>query len=419
MKRKIGKNESLRKYRKKSEMIKNKMVFLLASSMLLIPIVSNNNSFATTKNTIEQIVKDIEQYGEPEFIWSENYAKCVVKVECITDSSKNIEGEAKVESEVLQTPSCTEKGKMAYNAQFISDQNGEIYLDTKEIDIDALGHTEVTVEEGIAATCDKPGKTPKIICLGCNKVIKESEIIVADHTESLVKGIKATCTKDGKKDGKKCSICNKVLEGMETIKAKGHAYKTSITKAQYKKSGKIEKKCSVDGKIIKSVIYAPASINIAKNSFVFNGKNITPAVVVKDIKGKIINKNNYTVSYKNNKNAGSATIIVKFKGNNYTGTMTKKFSICKASQKMTVTPTVKNISTKSLKNKNQVFKISVMKAIGSVDYRSSNKNIIISKNGNATIKKGTKVGTYLINITAKGNSNYKSIKKVIKVKITN
>lgn len=61
----------------------------------------------------------------------------------------------------------------------------------------------------------------------------------------------------------------------------------------------------------------------------YTGKVQTPGVVVKDGKKVLAEGNDYTVSYLNNKNIGTATITVIGKGN-YSGSVVKKFDIVSA-----------------------------------------------------------------------------------------
>ena len=75
----------------------------------------------------------------------------------------------------------------------------------------------------------------------------------------------------------------------------------------------------------------PDPINIAKAkitvpSQVYTGKTLKPAVTVKYGKKALKKGTDYTVSYKNNKAIGTATVIVTGKGN-YTGTANKTFKI--------------------------------------------------------------------------------------------
>ena len=68
-----------------------------------------------------------------------------------------------------------------------------------------------------------------------------------------------------------------------------------------------------------------ATIAAIKNQ-IQTGKALKPSVQVK-LNGKVLkNGKDYTVTYKNNKKAGKATVTVKFKGN-YTGTKTGSFII--------------------------------------------------------------------------------------------
>lgn len=78
-------------------------------------------------------------------------------------------------------------------------------------------------------------------------------------------------------------------------------------------------------------------MTLAKTSYTYNkGKAIKPAVTVKNSKGKVVAKSNYTVSYKNNKKIGTATVTVKFKkSSQYSGTLKKTFKILPVNTKIT------------------------------------------------------------------------------------
>jgi hypothetical protein len=69
-----------------------------------------------------------------------------------------------------------------------------------------------------------------------------------------------------------------------------------------------------------------ASATLSYTSTVYTGNPMTPRVIVKDSKGSVIGSSNYTVTYKNNKEAGVATVTLTFK-NNYFGTLNKNFVI--------------------------------------------------------------------------------------------
>ena len=70
------------------------------------------------------------------------------------------------------------------------------------------------------------------------------------------------------------------------------------------------------------------TVKPSKNSYVYSGELRKPSVKV-TIRGKNVPSSGYTVSYKDNKNVGTATITVTGKGEykNYTGTATFKITL--------------------------------------------------------------------------------------------
>ena len=72
-------------------------------------------------------------------------------------------------------------------------------------------------------------------------------------------------------------------------------------------------------------------------SVTYTGSAKTPSVTVKDGDYTLVEDKDYTVTYSNNTNAGTATATVTGKGN-YTGSVSKNFTINKASRDVTFTP---------------------------------------------------------------------------------
>lgn len=152
----------------------------------------------------------------------------------------------------------------------------------------------------------------------------------------------------------------------------------------------------------------------------YNGKAITQKVLVTDN----VNVAQYDVSYTDNVNAGTATMIITGK-DGYTGTIVKHFKIYKAKQKPTVKAKKKKVKVKALSAKKVLVKksITVKNGIGAVSYKkvSGSKFLKISKKGVITVKKGTyKKGKTLkikVKVTVKGNANYASFSKKVTVKI--
>ena len=148
------------------------------------------------------------------------------------------------------------------------------------------------------------------------------------------------------------------------------------------------------------------------------GKAHTQSITVKDASKTLKNGTDYTVSYKNNKNAGTATIVITGKGS-YEGTITKTFKINKAKNPITVKTAAKTVKRSKLKKAKQTVKpITISKAQGKVTYKLTSvpkvlgKLVKINTKGRITISKWTKakrgVYTIKVKVSAKGNKNYKS-----------
>ena len=178
----------------------------------------------------------------------------------------------------------------------------------------------------------------------------------------------------------------------------------------------------------------------------YTGKPVTqdPEVCTSQYSIKLKEGTDYTVSYQNNVEVGTATVIIRGIGR-YTGSTTKTFKIYKTAepkaedQSKTDSETAKakkanpmkvkaltvTLKYSALKKKAQkiaakkAFKIS--KAKGKVTYKKAGgeAKITISKAGKITVKKGLKKKTYKlkVKVTAAGNKSYKKLTKTVTVKI--
>ena len=98
-------------------------------------------------------------------------------------------------------------------------------------------------------------------------------------------------------------------------------------KATDKADGILVDKCTECGQIIDSKrVPQIEKVKLAYTSCTYDGTAKKPGVTVYDVDGNILNKTNYTVSYKNNTASGAASVIVTFKGN-YAGRITATFVI--------------------------------------------------------------------------------------------
>ena len=133
----------------------------------------------------------------------------------------------------------------------------------------------------------------------------------------------------------------------------------------------------------------------------------------------------YMLRYRNNVNAGTATVIVSGSGN-YTQSVSKNFTIAKAANPLKVSaksPTVKFSKKKTTVAASKAYKFS-RKAKGTVKYsrvaKGSSKALSVNaKTGAIIVKKATKRGTYKVKvkITATGTVNYKPVTKTVTVKL--
>ncbi len=128
----------------------------------------------------------------------------------------------------------------------------------------------------------------------------------------------ATCTEEGSKSIH-CSKCD-ATKDVTPIETLNHTYKTVTTKATTAKDGKIHAVCDCGAIKSKTTIYRPKTFALSTTKYTYNGEVKTPAVTVKDAKGKTLVKNkDYTVSYASGrKYVGRYKVTVTFKGN-YTG----------------------------------------------------------------------------------------------------
>jgi hypothetical protein len=190
------------------------------------------------------------------------------------------------------------------------------------------------------AACATAGSYELVVyCTGCKEEVSRTKISVpaTGHSMKHYPAKASTCIRTGNKEYWYCSACNKYYSDAAGTKAtslsavtvalKSHSYgNIKTTAATTTKNGSIVKTCSYCKKTQTTVIYYPKTVKLAKTSVTYSGKAQKPAVTVKDSKGNTISSKYYTLSYKNNKNVGTATVTVTFKGQ-YKGTRTLSFNI--------------------------------------------------------------------------------------------
>lgn len=162
----------------------------------------------------------------------------------------------------------------------------------------------------------------------------------------------------------------------------------------------------------------PTSINIQdctialnEEQYVYDGTAKEPAVTVSKDGQTLVENTDYTVSYTNNINAGSATVEIRGIGA-YTGVVTKNFLIQKANQTMSVTASKDTITV----GERATIQATSTIANPRFTYTSSDENIVtITQDG---IVVGKKVGQASITITALETENYNEASQTIDVTVT-
>ena len=192
-----------------------------------------------------------------------------------------------------------------------------------------------------------------------------------------------------------------------------HDYEEVITKATLTQNGSVIQRCTVCNKVgTETTIYYPKTISLSASNFVYTGKMQQAKVMVTDSNGKTLDDANYTVIYSDGcKNVGTYTVTVTFKGN-YTGTVTKQFTITKAGNTISASSVNKTVSAKA-----QSFSIGAkVKGGAKLTYKSNNKSIVVDKKGKVTIAKNY-VGKATITISAAATTNYNAAVKQITVTV--
>ncbi len=140
----------------------------------------------------------------------------------------------------------------------------------------------------------------------------------------------------------------------------------------------------------------------------YNGSALEPAVTVTVEEKQLTEGKDYTVEYANNTNAGTANAVVSGIGK-YSGTVTKEFTINKASQKVTIKASAATIEP------GKTSTITVTGNQGTVTYKSSDTTVAtVSKTGVVT---GKKAGTVTISAVAAATENYKKKTATVTIKV--
>jgi hypothetical protein len=129
----------------------------------------------------------------------------------------------------------------------------------------------------------------------------------------------------------------------------------------------------------------------------YTGKAIKPEPQIKYDGQNLVKGTDYTLSYKNNVKPGTASVMIKGKGN-YTGSKTIKFKI---KRKPRISLSKKSITLSLAGTRTKTLEATTKNTSKKVSWKSSDKKVATVKNGKITAKK---CGTATITATASGVS---------------
>ena len=155
-------------------------------------------------------------------------------------------------------------------------------------------------------------------------------------------------------------------------------------------------------------VISTCTINLEKTSYTYDGKAKQPTVTVKDGSTTLTSGKDYDVTYADNTDAGTAKVTITGKGD-YSGTVTKEFTIQKANQTLSA-----SISASSI----QVGKTAQITASAKTDVSYSSSNAKVAAVSASGVVTGKAVGTATITVTAKASKNYNEASKNVTVTVT-
>ena len=229
-------------------------------------------------------------------------------------------------SKITKQPTCTATGVRTFTCSC-----GDSYTET----IPATGHKSSGWIVDKAASIGVKGSKHKE-CTVCKKVLETAEIPALSRisiSKASVTLSTSTYAYDGKakKPGVTVKLNGKTLKNgtdytvSYSNNTKVGTAKVTITgKGNY--TGSVSKTYSIKNNFKKATVSGISTK-------AFTGKNITQSITVKYNGKTLKNGTDYTVSYSNNKNIGTATVKITGKGS-YTGTITKTFKINPAKQEI-------------------------------------------------------------------------------------
>lgn len=152
------------------------------------------------------------------------------------------------------------------------------------------------------------------------------------------------------------------------------------------------------------------SVTLSRSSYVYDGTEKAPTVTVRDGSEVLEEGLDYTVSYSNNVNAGTASVTLLGSGD-YANSKTVNFTIQKADQVIQV----ENSFTKVYGDAKFRLNATVTKGNGALDYVSDHEDVAsVNSYGMVTVRNA---GQAVITVSARETANYKPALQTVNVTV--
>ena len=312
------------------------------------------------------------EYGAADYSWSADKSTCTASRICQKDKT-HIETEtATATSVITKRPTCTTAGERTYKAEF---KNEVFVTQTQTEAIAKKGHKYAAPTYSWSA--DKSTCTASRVCQKDKTHIETEKATVTSAVTT-----QPTYEKTGVRT--------------YTAAFKNAAFSTQTQTETIAKRVKPQENTPIQTK--KTSIKKASVKGISNKNY--NGKSQKQSIKVKLGKKTLKQGTDYTVSYKNNKNIGKATVTIKGKGK-YEGSIKKTFQITVAKGKTYTAGNFKYKMTKASTN-----------GKGTVTLAATKKSKSDSKFTSCKITDTVKIGGKTFKVTAIGDNAFKGYKKL-------
>ena len=308
-------------------------------------------------------------YGAADYSWSADKSTCTASRICQKDKT-HIETEtATATSVITKQPTCTTAGERTYKAEF---KNEVFVTQTQTEAIAKKGHKYAAPTYSWSA--DKSTCTASRVCQNDKTHVETEKATVTSAVTT-----QPTYEKTG--------VCT------YTAAFKNAAFSTQTQTETIAKRVKPQENTQTKTSIKKASVSGISNKN-------YNGKSQKQSIKVKLGKKTLKQGTDYTVSYKNNKNIGKATVTIKGKGK-YEGSIKKTFQITVAKGKTYTAGNFKYKMTNASTN-----------GKGTVTLAATKKSKSDSKFTSCKITDTVKIGGKTFKVTAIGDNAFKGYKKL-------